>query len=261
MNESLLRFDKVDISYPGETAVKQLSFAVSPGEILGIAGESGSGKSTLLRAAFGLLGQDGFITHGTIWYKDRDITKLTAKERRKLNGPEIGAVFQNAGSSFCQIRTVGAQLYEMMRAHRRITRPEFQETALELLSKLGFEDGSRILKSYPFELSGGMQQRVGIAAAMLLHPQIIFADEPTSALDIPIQRQVIEEMLTARSCFGTAIVLISHSISIIEAMADHVLVMRNGEAVEYGDTEQILTNPQTDYTKKLLKAVPSLRRK
>lgn len=261
MNESLLRFDKVDISYLGETAVKQLSFAVAPGEILGIAGESGSGKSTLLRAAMGLLGQDGLITHGTIWYKDQDITKLTERERLKLNGPELGAVFQNAGSSFCQIRTVGAQLYEMMREHRRITRREFQDKALELLSKLGFEDGLRILKSYPFELSGGMQQRVGIAAAMLLHPQIIFADEPTSALDISIQKQVTEEMLMARRSFGTAIVLISHNIGVIEAMADHVLVMRNGKAVEYGDTKQIFTNPQTDYTRKMLEAVPSLRRK
>ena len=119
----------------------------------------------------------------------------------------------------------------------------------------------RILKSYPFELSGGMQQRAGIAAAMLLNPQVLLADEPTSALDVSVQKQVVEEMLMVRRSFGTAIVLVSHNLDVIEAMADRVLVMKNGETVEYGETGKILTDPQTKYTKELLAAVPRLRRK
>lgn len=259
--ESLLKYDQVDISYRGELAVRQVSFAVNPGEILGIAGESGSGKSTLIRAAMGLLGQEGLVTRGDIWYQGKKITDLPEKERRKLNGPEMGYIFQNAGSSFCPIRTVGAQLYETMREHRRISKKEFRDRALEMLEKLGFSDGMRILKSYPFELSGGMQQRIGIAAAMLLTPRLLFADEPTSALDVSVQKQVVEEMLMVRSCFGTAIVLVSHNIGVIEAMADRVLVMKHGEIVEFGETGRVLADPQAAYTKELLAAVPRLRRK
>lgn len=156
---------------------------------------------------------------------------------------------------------MGVQLYETMREHSRISKKEFQDRALELLAKLGFSDGMRILKSYPFELSGGMQQRAGIAAAMLLNPQVLLADEPTSALDVSVQKQVVEEMLMVRRSFGTAIVLVSHNLGVIEAMADRVLVMKNGETVEYGETGKILTDPQTKYTKELLAAVPRLRRK
>ena len=169
-------------------------------------------------------------------------------------------IFQSAGSSFCPIRTIGAQLYETMTEHEKISKAEFLDRAMELLGKLGFEDGKRILGSYPFELSGGMQQRVGIAAAMLLNPSVLLADEPTSALDVSVQKQVVEEMLLVRDTFGTAILLVAHNIGVIGAMADKVLVMKNGETVEYGKTQQVLENPQADYTRALLSAVPILRR-
>ena len=213
MVEHLLRYDQVDISYRGELAVKQVSFAVDPGEILGIVGESGSGKSTLIKAAMGLLSQEGLVTRGDIWYQGKNITDLPGRDRRRLNGPELGYIFQNAGSSFSPIRTVGVQLYETMKEHSRIAKKEFQDRALELLAKLGFSDG-RILKSYPFELSGGMQQRVGIAAAMLLNPRLLLADEPTSALDVSVQKQVVEEILMVRKSFGTAIVMVSHNLGV-----------------------------------------------
>lgn len=188
--ETLLRYEHVDIAYLGQPAVEDVSFSLSSGEILGIVGESGSGKSTLIKAAMGLLGSEGRVTGGSIRYKGRDLTALPQKELRKLCGPELGYIFQSAGSAFCPIRTVGAQLYETMRAHGKISRAEFGPQALEMLEKLGFENGERILASYPFELSGGMQQRIGIAAAMLLRPSVLLADEPTSALDVTIQKQV-----------------------------------------------------------------------
>ena len=258
--EELLRYDHVDISYNGFLAVKDVSFTLEPGEILGIVGESGCGKSTLIKAAMGLLGSAGMVTRGDIWYKGKNLPDLPPKELRKLNGPELGMIFQSAGSSFCPIRTIGAQLYETMTEHEKTSKAEFLDRAMELLGKLGFEDGKRVLGSYPFELSGGMQQRVGIAAAMLLNPSVLLADEPTSALDVSVQKQVVEEMLLVRKTFGTAILLVAHNIGVIGAMADKVLVMKNGETVEYGKTQQVLENPQADYTRALLSAVPRLRR-
>ena len=256
----VLRYENVDISYNGILVVRDISFSVREGEILGIAGESGSGKSTLIRAAMGMLGDTGVVTRGDIWYEGIDLPDLPDSEMRKLNGPELGMIFQSAGSSFCPIRTVGAQLYETMTEHKSISRKEFRLKALELFEKLGFEDGQRILDSYPFELSGGMQQRVGIAAAMLLQPKVLFADEPTSALDVSVRKQVVEEMLSVREHFGTTIILVTHNIGVIGAMADRVLVMRSGEMVEFGDKEQILNHPRADYTKRLMAAVPRLVR-
>lgn len=258
--EELLRYNHVDISYLGEPAVQDVSFSLHPGEVLGIVGESGSGKSTLIKAAMGLLGCEGQVTRGDIWFKGKNLPELPPKELRKLCGPELGYIFQSSGSAFCPIRTVGAQLFETMRAHGKITKADFEVQALELLGKLGFADGKRILASYPFELSGGMQQRVGIAAAMLLNPSVLFADEPTSALDVTIQKQVVEEMLMVRETFGTAIVLVTHNLGVIGAMTDRVLVLENGRCVECGSTRQVLSQPRADYTKALLAAVPRLRR-
>ena len=151
----MLRYDHVDISYNGFLAVKDVSFTLEPGEILGIVGESGCGKSTLIKAAMGLLGSAGMVTRGNIWYKGKNLPDLPPKELRKLNGPELGMIFQSAGSSFCPIRTIGSQLYETMTEHEKTSKAEFLHRAMELLNKLGFEDGKRVLGSYPFELSAG----------------------------------------------------------------------------------------------------------
>lgn len=260
MAEMILSYEHVDITYNGFRAIRDVSFTVSEGEILGIVGESGSGKSTLIKAAMGLLGDSGLVTRGDIWYKGKNLPDLSPAELRKLNGPELGMIFQNAGASFCPIRTVGAQLYESMCEHESISKADFYARAVDLLKKIGFEDGQRILGSYPFELSGGMQQRVGIAAAMLLRPSILLADEPTSALDVSVQKQVVDEMLLVRRTFGTSIVLVTHNIGVIGAMADKVLVMRHGEMVEYGEKKQILDDPKEAYTRLLMSAVPRLKR-
>ena len=256
----ILRYEHVDITYNGFKAIKDVSFTVDEGEILGIVGESGSGKSTLIKAAMGLLGDAGLVTRGDIWYKGKNLPDLSARELRRLNGPELGMIFQYAGSSFCPIRTVGSQLYESMTEHEAISREEFRIRSAELLEKIGFDNPQRVLDSYPFELSGGMQQRVGIAAAMLLHPGVLMADEPTSALDVSVQKQVVEEMLLVRRTFGTSIVLVTHNIGVIGAMADKVLVMKDGEMVEYGETQQVLNDPKEAYTRTLMSAVPRLRR-
>ncbi len=256
----ILRYENVDVSYNGKVVVKDISFTLDEGEILGIVGESGSGKSTLIKAAMGLLGSSGLVTKGDIWYKDKNLLDLSPKQMREINGSLIGMIFQNAGSSFCQIRTIEKQLYEFVSEHEKLSRSEFRARVDDLFEKLGFEDKERILKSYPFELSGGMQQRIGIAAAMLMNPSILLADEPTSALDVTIQKQVVEEILKVRELFKTSMIVVTHNIGVINAMADKVIVMKDGNMVEYGPTKQIIESPSEEYTKKLMAAVPRLKR-
>ena len=256
----IIRYANVDISYNGNVVVRDISLALEEGGILGIVGESGSGKSTLIRAAMGLLGPGGMVTRGDILFRGMDLPDFSEKERQKVNGSEIGMVFQYAGASFCPIRKVGDLLYESMTEHEKITRRDFEDKAMDLLLKLGFDDGRLILEKYPFELSGGQQQRVGIAAAMLLEPALLLADEPTSALDVSVQKQVVDQLLFLRETFGTSVIIVTHNIGVVRYMADHVLVMKDGRAVEYGTAEQILDNPQDEYTKTLMAAVPRLWR-
>lgn len=265
MPEPVLTYSHVDVSFNGDTVVHDVSFSLAPGEILGIVGESGSGKSTLLRAAMGLLGSTGLVTRGDIWFRGADgakldIPDLAGEELRRVRGAGIGMVFQDAGASLVPIRTIGAQIVESLRAHGSVSADEARARALALFDSLGFEDAERIWDSYPFELSGGMNQRVGIAIAMLLEPRVLLADEPTSALDVAVQKRVIQELKGLRDGFGTAIVVVTHDIGVIEAMADAVLVMNEGRVVEHGSSERVLGHPQQEYTKRLLAAVPRLRR-
>ena len=242
------------------TAIDHINFRLYPGETLGIVGESGSGKSTLLKAAMGLLGKSGRVTRGDIWFQEKDIPDLSRGEMQKICGEKIGMIFQDAGASLCPIRTIGEQIYESITAHKKMSREQAKEKALGLFEKLKFQDGERIWNSYPFELSGGMNQRVGIAIAMLMEPPVLLADEPTSALDVAVQRQVVQEMLALRELFGTAIILVTHDIGVVSAMADSILVLKEGKVMEYGAATQVLETPQNDYTRKLLSAVPRLRR-
>ena len=261
MDRKILTYDSVEISFGGKAVVHDVSLSLEHGEILGLVGESGSGKSTLIKAAMGLLGPDGLVTRGDIRYMDQNILDIPEKEQRKIRGAGIGMIFQDAGASLCPIRTIGEQIYESMRAHKKITRSEAKSRAMDLFDKLNFKDSQRVWDSYPFELSGGMNQRAGIAIAMLMNPPVLFADEPTSALDVSVQRQVVREMLKLRELFGTAIVLVTHDIGVVRAMADTVLVLKNGKTVEYGAADRVLNHPQDPYTRKLLEAVPKLQRK
>ena len=254
----VIRYEHVDISYKGKRVVHDVSFSVEKGEILGIVGESGSGKSTLIKAAMGLLGKDGLVTRGDIWYKGMDLPDLKPREMRKLCGPELGMIFQTAGSSFCPIRTVRAQLYEFMTEHKKIKADVFENQAEELLEKFGFEDPKRVLDSYPFELSGGMQQRVGIAMAMSYEPKLLLADEPTSALDVTTQAQIVGEMARLRRDYGTAILLVTHNLGVAAYLSDRILVMRQGRIEEAGNRDTILQSSTNAYTRSLLESVPTL---
>ena len=261
MENKILTYDSVEISFGEKAVVHNVNFSLAPGEILGLVGESGSGKSTLIKAAMGLLGADGLVTRGDICFMEQNILDIPEKEKRKIRGAKIGMIFQDAGASLCPIRTIGDQIYESMRAHKKVTKAQAKDRAMELFEKLNFKDSQRVWDSYPFELSGGMNQRAGIAIAMLMNPPVLFADEPTSALDVSVQRQVVNEMLNLRELFGTSIVIVTHDIGVVRAMADSVLVLKNGKTVEYGEAKMVLDHPQDPYTKKLLEAVPRLQRK
>lgn len=260
MKQAVLQMHHVNIAYEQEQVVKDFSVEVQPGEILGIVGESGSGKSTVIRAAMGLLGNQGRVTDGEIFYKGMSVTGASTEQLRKIRGPEMGMIFQNTEHALCPVRRIDEQLYESVQQHKKMEKEEIRERALRIFSQMRLEHGERILHSYPFELSGGMNQRVGIMMAMVLEPSLLFADEPTSALDVLVQAQVVRELLELRERYGTAIVIVTHNIGVVRKMADHIAVMHDGQLVEYGKKEEVLEYPQAPYTKELLASVLQLKR-
>lgn len=260
MKKPILTVEHLQACYAGRPVLDDINLTLEPGQILGIVGESGSGKSTLIRAVMGLLGNDGAVTKGCIRYKDIDVGVQKGEELRRLRGPEMGMIFQNTGASLCPIRTIEDQLYESVLQHEKMTRQEIKDRAMDLFHKMRLTDGERILKSYPFELSGGMNQRVGIIMAMILRPALLFGDEPTSALDVTVQTQVVREMMKMRELFGTSIVVVTHNIGVVEYMADKVAVMHQGRLVEYGDTAEVISHPREEYTRRLIGAVLRIHR-
>lgn len=259
MQNLLFEMCNVEISYDSKAVVHNVNLKIKYGEILGIVGESGSGKSTLIKAAIGLLGNGGSINKGNVFYKGNNLLNMKTEELRKIRGPEMGMIFQNCEAALSPTRTIGSQLKEMMKQHTDMDEKEIINMANAFFQKMNL-DGRRILKSYPFELSGGMNQRVGIVMAMMLKPDLLFADEPTSALDIISQAQVVSELKKLRDEFGTAIVIVTHNIGIVSYMADKVAVMNQGNLIEYGETKDVINNPKQAYTKKLISAVPRIRR-
>lgn len=256
----LLSLDSVDINYNQKLVVRDVSFSLRSGEILGIIGESGSGKSTILKAIMNLLGQHGHVSKGRICFEGQDIVGLPADERRKISGAKIGMVFQDNRLCLCPVRSIGSQIHEIFLAHGSHSKKQSDAMALDIFEKLAFKDPLRILKSYPFELSGGMIQRVGIGMAMLLQPPLILADEPTSALDVAVQKEIVQQFMHLKQAYKTAIIFVSHNIKLIETISDSVIVLKNGVIKEYGSVDQVFNATQDTYTKTLLAAAPVLRR-
>ena len=256
--QELLRIDHLTAGYGGDAVVEDICLSLSAGEVLGIVGESGSGKSTLLRAIAQIRGLSTEIHAGTVSMNGRDIAVLAESTRRRMRGEELAMVFQYAGASLNPARRIGTQLVETMRAHTDLSQAEICARAAEVFSGMGFTDIDRILRAYPFELSGGMAQRAAIALAVILRPQLLLADEPTSALDATIQLQVLDHLRALRERTGTAILLITHNIGVVRHIADRVAVMCRGRIVEQGAVEDVLSNPQHPYTQELLAAVPKM---
>ncbi len=239
--------------------VENLSFTLRRGETLAIAGESGSGKSITSLAIMGLLPPPAVrITGGSIRLGDTDLASLPEAQMRSLRGTRIAMIFQEPMTSLNPVLTVGAQLTEAIRAHTNASRADARAQALAALQAVRLSQPEQRLKQYPHELSGGMRQRVMIAMALALRPEVLIADEPTTALDVTVQREVLDLLRDLQREFGTAIILITHDMGVVAEMADRVIVMKSGQAVEEASTRQIFASPQMPYTKDLLAAVPRM---
>lgn len=240
-------------------AADGVSFQIFPGEIVALVGESGSGKSISALALAKLVPEPaGRIVGGSVNFQDLDVLTLKKSELRKLRGARIAYIFQEPATSLNPVYTVGWQIGEAIRLHRKGVKVKAEVE--KLLADVGLPDPARTARSYPHELSGGMQQRAMIAMALACNPDLLVADEPTTALDVTVQKQILELLVGLREQRGLSILLITHNLGIVANVADRVYVMNNGKIVESGETKTVLRTPQHEYTQKLLKAVPRLRK-
>ncbi len=252
----LLEVKKLSIAYQNRIVVHTADLQLSEGEILAIAGESGSGKTTILRALLGCLPTDGEVNGGEILFEGKNLLGNSKRQWQELCGKDISMIFQDSGNMLDPIQTVGQQFIEYILQHTKYMRMEAKELAEAMLLKMRLPHVENIMHSYPFELSGGMRQRVGIAMAMFLKPKLLLADEPTSALDVTTQAQVIHEMVEACKSAGTAMIIVTHNLGVAAYAAEKIIVMKDGCIVESGKTEDILQYPQHAYTKELILSVP-----
>ncbi|HTP75335.1 MAG TPA: dipeptide ABC transporter ATP-binding protein [Rhizomicrobium sp.] len=236
-------------------AVRDANFQIGEGECLGVVGESGSGKSQLFMSTIGLLAANGRAT-GSVKYRGREILNISQPRLNKLRGSKITMIFQDPLTSLTPHMTVGAQIIESLRTHTGLPYNEAQKRAIEVLELVRIPEARRRMDQYPHELSGGMRQRVMIAMATACGPDLLIADEPTTALDVTVQAQILEIMRDLKTELKTAIVLVSHDMGVIAGIADRVQVMRNGDIVEEGPTDDIFYKPRHDYTKMLLDSMP-----
>lgn len=239
-------------------AVRNVSFHLNAGESLGIVGESGSGKSVTMMSIMGLLPEYAEITADTINFDNMDMLKMTAGEFRKVRGNGIGMIFQDPMTSLNPLYTVEDQITEPLRIHKNMNKQEARAAALELLKRVEIPNPEARLKQYPHELSGGMRQRVMIAAAIACQPKLVIADEPTTALDVTIQAQVLDLLENLKKDSNTAIIMITHDLGVIASMCTRILVMYGGLICEQGTVREIFYEPKHPYTWGLLRSIPKM---
>lgn len=254
----LLDVSELSVSYAEREIVRDVNLSLGEGEVLAIVGESGSGKTTIIRAILGCLPHEGRVSGGKILFEGKNLLDNTPAEWRRLSGTKVAMVFQDSGSMLDPIRRIGSQFVEYIREHSPLTKKEAVKAAEDMLGKMHLPNPENIMRSYPFELSGGMRQRVGVAMAMFFKPRLLLADEPTSALDVTTQAQVVKEMMDICQKDKTAIIIVTHNIGVASYMSDKLIVMQAGEIVESGRTDEIIARPGSAYTKELLDAVPQV---
>mgnify|MGYP000011642557 FL=1 len=259
MSTPLLEVDGLTVAYgDADPVVRGISFAVEAGKMTAIVGESGSGKTTSAMAALDLLGAGGTVLGGSIRFKGRELNNLTNAEWRKLRGRKIGLVPQDPNNSLNPLKTIGASVEDGLEIHGMGDAAKRRRQAIALLERVGIDDPERRYHQYPHELSGGMKQRVLIAAAVALEPEVLIADEPTSALDVTVQKTILDLLDGMRAELGLGVIFITHDLAVAGDRADDVVIMEHGRVVEHGPVNAVLRNPQQEYSKRLLANVPSL---
>src|SRR5690625_3477221 len=255
-HEPLLEVDNLHVEFRTShgvvRAVNGITYSVSPGESLAILGESGSGKSVSAQAIMGILDTPpGFITDGSIKFRGTDMLTMSAADQRNIRGPGISIVFQDALSALNPVFTVGHQIAEMFRAHRGTSRKEAKAHAVELLERVGIPAAKARANDHPHEFSGGMRQRVMIAMALALDPEVLIADEPTTALDVTVQAQIMALLDELQRDTGMGLVLITHDLGVVNEVVDRVAVMYAGEIVESGEIDAVFTDRSEEHTSEL----------
>lgn len=244
-----------------ERVVYNFDLEMDTGEIIGIVGESGSGKSMTALAVAGLLNRHDMKREGRIMFKGINLLDCPRHELRKIQGKDIGIIFQEPMTSLNPVKKIGWQVEESLRIHTDMSKEERHRRAAEVLHSVELADAERIYHMYPHELSGGMRQRVMIAAAIVCEPKILIADEPTTALDVTIQAQIVNLLKKVNKENKTAILFISHDLSLVKKLCERVIVMQGGYIVETGSTEKIFDKPEQEYTRRLIAAIPVCRKK
>ncbi|MBW4082702.1 ABC transporter ATP-binding protein [Paenibacillus sp. S150] len=239
-------------------SVNGVSFSVDQGETLAIVGESGSGKSVTSMSIMGLVAAPGRIAGGEILFEDRDLLKLPRSEMRKLRGNDISIIFQEPMTSLNPVFTIGNQISEVLRKHQGLGKQAAAHKSVEMLEKVGISNGSKIARSFPHQLSGGMRQRVMIAIALACRPKLLIADEPTTALDVTIQAQILDLIETLSTEENAGVILITHDLGVVAEMADKVAVMYAGEIVEEAPVYELFEHPKHPYTIGLLGSLPRM---
>jgi oligopeptide/dipeptide ABC transporter ATP-binding protein len=239
-------------------SVDGVSFYLDRGELLGLVGESGCGKSVTALSLMRLVGAPGRIVEGEIWFDGEELRAASEQRMREIRGDDIAMIFQDPMTSLNPVYTVGEQIAEALRLHRKLTRRQAREGAIEAMREVAIPDPARRASDYPHQLSGGMRQRVMIAMALACDPKLLIADEPTTALDVTIQAQILELLDGLRKSRELAVLLITHDLGVVAEVADRVAVMYTGRIVEESPVEELFARPKMPYTEGLLKSVPKL---
>ena len=254
--KEILKIENLSVSFGKNDAVKNISFGINKGETVALVGESGSGKSITALATVNLIDQAANIS-GSVKYCEKEIINSNSKDLRKIRGNDISFIFQEPMTSLNPLHTIERQLSESLKLHQGLKGPKVLEKILDLLAKVGIDEAHKRVTNYPHQLSGGQRQRVMIAMALANKPDLLIADEPTTALDVTIQAQILELLAKIQKSEGMGMLFITHDLSVVRRIADRVCVMKGGEIVEEGVTNEIFESPKHAYTKKLLNAEPS----
>jgi oligopeptide/dipeptide ABC transporter ATP-binding protein len=258
---SLIKIEEMSVSFTtprGDLkAVRDVSFELAVGESLGVVGESGSGKTVLSRAIMGLLPGTATRT-GNIYFQDKLVSELPQKEVRDLWGTGMAMIFQDPMTALNPVRRIGDQLTESLTVRLGMSKSEAKDRAIELLERVRIPDPKSMLRKFPYQLSGGMRQRIMIAIAVSCHPKMLFADEPTTALDVTVQAQVLELLSELREEFNMGMILVTHDLGVVAGHTDKIAVMYAGDVVEFAPTRSLFANMKMPYTEALLKSIPRL---